>query len=246
MVDWSNLRAGSIPVSDGLSATLERMIREGQLTHGERLAPERELAEQLGISRTSLREALHELELKGLVDRRPGRGTVVVDPRLSRVGESLLGHLNADERSTRSVMDLRAAIEPPVAARAAQRATAKDIRTMHDIVNAMEREQSRAVVAKLDVQFHDAIAQATHNPHLIRVLRFASEWINESRRAPAFNGRRRARSIAAHKEILASIERRDADGAAAAMTRHIEAVNDLLVEGNSSGTKAQRPAANRR
>lgn len=232
-------------MSEGLSGTLERMIREGQLTHGERLAPERELAEQLGISRTSLREALHELELKGLVDRRPGRGTVVVDPRLSRVGESLLGHLNADERSTRSVMDLRAAIEPPVAARAAQRATAKDLRAMHEILDAMEREQSGAAVAKLDIQFHDAIAQATHNPHLIRVLRFASEWINESRRAPAFNGRRRKRSIAAHKEILASIEQRDAEGAAAAMSRHIEAVNDLLAEGSSS-TKPRQGTAHRR
>ncbi|MEA2256189.1 MAG: GntR family transcriptional regulator, transcriptional repressor for pyruvate dehydrogenase complex, partial [Solirubrobacteraceae bacterium] len=89
-------------VTDGLSTTLEQMIEDGALGDADRLPPERELAQRLGVSRTSLREALHELELKGLIDRRPGRGTVVVAGR----GDSLLGHMEAAERGLREVMDL--------------------------------------------------------------------------------------------------------------------------------------------
>ena len=228
MVDWTSVSARAVQVSEGLSNALEQMIRDGVIGHEERLPPERELAQQLGVSRTSLREALHELQLKGLLDRRPGRGTVVLDPTHSRVGESLLGHMGADERNLRHVMDLRAAIEPPIAARAAQRATAGDIQRLRQLIAAMRRERSRVAIGLLDIQFHDAIAASTHNPHLVRLLRFASEWIDESRRAVAFDGRRRARSIAAHTEILACIEARDADGAARAMDRHIDAVHELL------------------
>jgi GntR family transcriptional repressor for pyruvate dehydrogenase complex len=222
------LSARAVQVSEGLSSALEQMIRDGVIVHEERLPPERELAQQLGVSRTSLREALHELQLKGLLDRRPGRGTVVLDPNLSRVGESLLGHMAADERNLRHVMDLRAAIEPPIAARAAQRATARDIRRLREVLAAMRREPSRVAIGLLDIQFHDAVAASTHNPHLVRLLRFASEWIDESRRAVAYDRRRRERSIAAHSAILACIEARDADGAARAMERHIDAVHELV------------------
>jgi GntR family transcriptional repressor for pyruvate dehydrogenase complex len=237
VVDWTSVSARAVQVSDGLSNALEKMIRDGVIVHEERLPPERELAQQLGVSRTSLREALHELELKGLIDRRPGRGTLVLDPNLSRVGESLLGHMASDERTLRHVMDLRAAIEPPIAARAAQRATARDIARLRDLLDAMQRERSRAAIGQLDVQFHDAIAASTHNPHLVRLLGFASEWIDESRRAVAFDRRRRERSISAHSEILACIEARDADGAEQAMRRHIAAVHELVSETEPGGSR---------
>jgi GntR family transcriptional repressor for pyruvate dehydrogenase complex len=238
VVDWSSVSARAVQVPHRLSTVLEQMIRDGVIVHEERLPPERDLAQQLRVSRTSLREALHELELKGLIDRRPGRGTLVLDPNLSRVGESLLGHMDAEERSLRHVMDLRAAIEPPIAARAAQRATARDLARLRELVAAMRQERSRTAIAQLDVQFHDAIAAATHNPHLVRLLRFAAEWIDESRRALAFDRRRRERSIAAHSEILACIEARDSDGAARAMQRHLDAVHALLSEAESAGTRS--------
>lgn len=240
MVDWSSLQAHAVHVSDGLSLALEQMIRDGRIVHEERLPPERELAQHLRVSRTSLREALHELELKGLVDRRPGRGTLVLDPNRSQVGESLLGRMQATERDLRHVMDLRAALEPPIAARAAQRATPADVQRLRDLLEAMREERSRSASAELDVQFHDSIAQATHNPHLVRLLRFASEWIDESRRAVAFDRRRRDRSISAHEEILACIESRDPEGATSAMRRHIEAVNELIADDPTTRPPAPR------
>jgi GntR family transcriptional regulator, transcriptional repressor for pyruvate dehydrogenase complex len=217
-------------VTDGVTGVLLGMIQDGTLGHDERLPPERVLAAQLGVSRTSLREALHELELKGLIDRRPGRGTVVVDPGRGGMGESLLGHMEEAERGLREVMDLRAAVEPPVAARAAQRATANDVEALRSILERMRGEASAPRVAELDIEFHGAIAHATHNPLLVRLMRFTSEWIDEGRRRRAHSRRRRERSIVAHEEIVARIEARDADGAAEAMARHIAEVNELMIE----------------
>jgi GntR family transcriptional repressor for pyruvate dehydrogenase complex len=148
--------------------------------------------------------------------------------------------MQAAERDLRHVMDLRAALEPPIAARAAQRATPADVQRLRDLLQAMRDARSRAVSAQLDVEFHDSIAQATHNPHLVRLLRFASEWIDESRRAVAFDRRRRDRSISAHVEILAAIEARDAELAMDAMRRHIEAVNDLIAD-DSTARSTRRP-----
>src|SRR5262245_34623727 len=176
--DGAPRAARTAQVTDGLSTVLERMIEDGTIGTDERLPPERELAQQLGVSRTSLREALHELELKGLIDRRPGRGTVVVEGR----GDTLLGHMETAERGLREVMDLRAAIEPPIAARAAQRATADDLDVLRGVMAEMREESSVARTAQLDIEFHAAIANATHNPLLIKLMRFASEEIDEGRR----------------------------------------------------------------
>ncbi|MEA2250206.1 MAG: GntR family transcriptional regulator, transcriptional repressor for pyruvate dehydrogenase complex [Solirubrobacteraceae bacterium] len=211
-------------VTDGLSTALEQMIQEGALGDDHRLPPERELAQRLGVSRTSLREALHELELKGLIDRRPGRGTVVVAGR----GDSLLGHMETAERGLREVMDLRGAIEPPIAARAAQRATADDLDVLRELLERMRAATTVARAAQLDIEFHDAIARATHNPLLIKLMRFASEEIDVGRRRRAHSRRRRERTIAAHDEIVARISAHDAEGAAAAMARHIAEVNEEI------------------
>jgi GntR family transcriptional repressor for pyruvate dehydrogenase complex len=217
-------------VTDGVTGVLLAMIQDGTLGQDERLPPERVLAAQLGVSRTSLREALHELELKGLIDRRPGRGTIVVDPGRGGMGESLLGHMEDAERGLREVMDLRGVIEPPIAGRAAQRATANDVEAMRAILEQMRGEATAPRVAQLDIEFHGAIARATHNPLLVRLMRFASEWIDEGRRRRVVGRRRRERSISAHEEILARIEARDADGAAQAMARHIAEINQMMTE----------------
>jgi GntR family transcriptional regulator, transcriptional repressor for pyruvate dehydrogenase complex len=230
VVDWSALHAGGVQVSDSLSELLEQMIVDGEIGEDERLPPERDLAQHLGVSRASLRESLHELELKGLIDRRPGRGTVVVNPGRGPLGENLLGRLEPRQRGLREVMDLRAAIEPPIAARAAERRTARDIDRLRSLLVAMERERSVRQAAELDVLFHQAIARATHNPLLVQLLASASEWIDESRRERVLSRRRRTHSIAAHRELLDRIEDRDPEGAAEAMSRHIAAVNRLLRE----------------
>ncbi|MBN8868553.1 MAG: FadR family transcriptional regulator [Solirubrobacterales bacterium] len=231
MTDWAKVQSESTQVPDGLSATLERLIRDGNISHGEKLPAERDLALMLGVSRTSLRDSLRQLELKGMVDRRPGRGTVVLNPAFAGVGPDLLSKLDRSERDIREVMDLRAVIEPPITARAARRATARDIRELHAIVEKMERS-SPDQAPEIDILFHQQIARATHNPLLGQLVEFASDWINESRPAAGFSDQRMKRSIAAHRRIVEAIESRDPESARQAMADHIERVIDLVIGGN--------------
>jgi len=229
-IDWTRLHVGGRSVAEELAHRLERMIFDGELAAGARLPPERELQESLGVSRVSVREALHHLELKGLVDRRPGRGTVVVAPdRSARVG-TLLARLSADERDLLELMDLRAAIEPPIAARAAGRATPQDVRGLRALAAEMERAPDVARAIELDQEFHAAIARATHNPTLALLLEVTADWLHATRRKALQSRRRRSESIAAHAAIVEAIAAHHPAAAAEAMRDHIDAVNRLLAE----------------
>src|SRR5262245_51287247 len=95
-IDWAALAPHGYAVPDELAARFERWLRDGSVSPGAKLPPERELAQQLGVSRASVREAMHELTLKGLVARKPGRGTVVLEP--STPTNHLLGNLDQATR----------------------------------------------------------------------------------------------------------------------------------------------------
>lgn len=229
-VDWTALVTKPVHVSDNLSAKLEGMIVTGELSPGSRLPPEREFAARLGVSRASVREALRELELKGMIDRRPGRGTIVADATRSLQTGSLLAVMSDMERTVSEVMDLRAALEPPIAGRAASRATPRDIERLASIHAAMRASRSASRTAELDVEFHHEIGRATHNPLLVKLVEVTSEWMAPSRNRPLQSRQRRGRSLAAHGEILDAIAAHDPDAAASAMSQHIADVNQLLVD----------------
>ena len=110
-------------LSESVAARLEAMIVSGELAPGRKLPPERELARLLGVSRGLLREAIHELALKGLVHRRQGRGTEVRGPYRSEFTGAIVGYLTQNERDVMELLDFREALEPPIAASAAERAT---------------------------------------------------------------------------------------------------------------------------
>lgn len=229
-VDWAALATRPVHVADDLSAKLEDMIVTGELPRGSRLPPEREFAVQLGVSRASVREALRELELKGMIDRRPGRGTLVADAsRMLHTG-SLLAVMSDAERTVSEVMDLRAALEPPIAGRAASRATPRDVERLSAIHREMRGSRSSARSVELDVEFHQEIGRATHNPLLVKLVEVTSTWMAPSRNRPLQSRQRRARSLAAHGRILDAIAAHDPDAAASAMAEHIADVNQLLAD----------------
>jgi GntR family transcriptional repressor for pyruvate dehydrogenase complex len=225
-IDWTVVAVRPSSLPDGLAASLERMIADGTLVVGARIPPERDLALQMGVSRASVRSALRDLELKGLIDRRPGRGTVVADrSTVLREAGSLLGHLGRSDRDLMEVMDLRATIEPPIAARAAVRATAADIKGLYEIIDATASSRSLKEFAELDEAFHRQLSRCTHNPLLERLMATTAGWIGPSRSSALLNRARAAASLAAHREIAEAVAARDPEAAAEAMADHIEQVN---------------------
>ncbi|WP_284992046.1 FadR/GntR family transcriptional regulator [Arthrobacter sp. efr-133-TYG-120] len=230
-MDWSSLTRSSAPLSvpDRLAVDLERLILEGELKEGDRLPAEKELSELFGVSRVSIRQALHELESRGLIARKPGRGTTVL-PLASRGGQAgmtlnalLTASANGATELAR-IMELRAIIEPPIAALAAERLTSRDAEQLRTLVEEMEREVDLERYADLDRQFHQAISQYTHNPLLAQLTDLISKEIAPSRRRAVQSAERRNASSADHRRIFEALAEHDVARAEAEARAHVDSV----------------------
>lgn len=211
-VDWIGIgRTTTLSLPDRLSVDIERLILDGKLAPGERLPPERELAEHFGVSRVSIREGLRELENRGLIDRRPGRGTIVLSPgERADVSVGALGKLAALKPELHDIMELRAIVEPPIAGITAVRATARDIAQLRELVEAMETDVTKERYAELDRAFHQAIAQYAHNPLLELINEQIAQQISPSRASRYQTKARRQASSSAHRRIFEAIAAGDA------------------------------------
>ena len=228
-VEWSSLRRGqSLSVPDRLSVDLERLILDGVLKAGDRLPSERELGEELGVSRVSIRQALHELEARGLIDRRPGRGTIILAPTASGgAGDALASLMNSGSSTTTElarIMELRAVIEPPIAALAAARVTPRDVEQLRLLVEEMERETDLERYAELDRSFHHAISVYTHNPLFAQLTALIATEIAPSRRRALQTAARRQASSVAHRRIFEAIAGHDTVAAEAEARAHVDTV----------------------
>jgi GntR family transcriptional repressor for pyruvate dehydrogenase complex len=243
-MEWSSLRRSpALSVPDRLSVDLERRILEGELRPGDRLPSEPELCELLGVSRVSVRQALHELQARGLIDRKPGRGTIVLAPaeRGGRAGDAiseLLARAGADGATELArIMELRAVIEPPIAALAAARVTPRDTEQLRALVEEMEAVTDLERYAELDRAFHQAISVYTHNPLLAQLTELVAAEIAPSRRRSLQSAERRQASSTAHRRIFEAIAERDGARAEAETRAHVERVlREALLAGSGADT----------
>jgi len=242
-VDWTALRTRSASVASVVAARLEELIRRGDLRDGSRLPPERQLAEMLSVSRASVREAVRELWLKGLVDRRQGRGTFVTSsaPALDALQAHLHERLGQEDLTVLRVMDFRASLEPAIASRAAQRANVGDIERLTQILDAMDHERSARRSADLDAEFHRAVAAAAKNPLLVQVVEFSGQWLGVTRQDALQGRRRRDMSLRSHRAVLRAVAAHDPDAAAAAMSQHVREVS-AFVEHRLASPPERNPA----
>lgn len=222
-MDWESMSRGeTLSVPDRLSVDLERLILEGELSPGERLPPERDLAEHLGVSRVSIREALRELENRGLIDRKPGRGTIVLSPgERSKASGTVIEAFHSLHPEIGDIMELRAIVEPPIARITAQRATSRDLTQLEELVRAMEVDVTKERYAELDRAFHQAIAQYTHNPLLALINEQIAIQIAPSRASRYQTKARRTASSVAHRRIFEAISAGDGDRAEIEARDHV-------------------------
>jgi GntR family transcriptional regulator, transcriptional repressor for pyruvate dehydrogenase complex len=223
--DWRRLLPVPVAVPEALATRLERGLIDGSIPSGTKLPTERQLAQQLGVSRASVREAMHELTLKGWLTRKPGVGTVVQ----SRSGwtSDLLGRMDTTTRDLREVADFRQVFEPHIAELAALRATISDMHQLEEVCDANPETLTAIASVDLDGRFHRALAAATHNRLLVAVIEISAEWVHEFRLESQQTPAGRRASIEGHWEILEAIRGKDPAAAAAAMTRHIERFHEV-------------------
>lgn len=218
-IGWSPASPLHLSVSAVVASHLEDLIASGRLAPGDRLPTEREMAAQLGVSRASVREALRDLELRGLADRRPGRGTVLTDP--GDRPRQLLADLTTAARRREEVVDLREACEPAIARNAAFRATPRDIDRMAATLAGTDLDSSAEEANGIDERFHRELAQSAQNPLLVSLIDLVQSWLHDYRVQTQVTREGREHSLAGHMEILQAVRDRDPTKAAEAMIRHI-------------------------
>ena len=224
-------------LSDAIARQLETMILEGVLKPGEKMPAERDLAQQLAVSRPSLREALQKLENAGLLESRHGGGTFVRNAIASPLTEPLVEVLARHPQAALDFIALRSTLEGMSAADAARRGTAEDRAMLTARFEAMETahrspELAGTVEDEVDADFHIAIAEASHNIILLHVMRGLLEMI---RKDVVFNRAQvyaepgaRETLLGQHRAIYDAIMARDPEAAQAAAEAHMGHVGRVL------------------
>ena len=210
--------------ADEVREQLLAMIGSGILKVNGRLPSEAELGQRFGVSRPVIREALRGLQVLGLTESRTGRGTFVA----SRVAKLTLSF---GQYSPADLSEVRRCIEVPSASLAARRSTQADIEEMRRILDAHEQQvtDTREAV-RLDAQFHCTIARATGNMLFLRIIEDLREILQEQSLAVSALPDRHERAASEHRAVFDAIARGDAGGAAAAMARHLGAVENAVSE----------------
>jgi GntR family transcriptional regulator, transcriptional repressor for pyruvate dehydrogenase complex len=206
-------------------------MSDNDLSEGDRLPAERDLAAKLGVSRASLSQALVALEVQGVLSVRHGDGAILVRrPTEERAIRALREH--ADRIP--DIIEARAALEVKLASLAAARRTDAEMNAIDAAISMMEAEVDageRGVVG--DEMFHEAITAAAHSSLLAKLMHEISGLIRETRiESLSQQGRPRA-SLDGHRRIADAVRKQDPDAASAAMTAHIRLVSEvaLLREG---------------
>lgn len=221
-------------VFEEVLAQLEPIVRRGAGREGDRLPPERELARLLGVSRTSLREAIRLLTLRGALEPRPGRGTLIRRPNRARRGTDLVDLVAHPEPAVLDIMEFRRALEPDIAAAAAARADSGDLARMEAILaRAREKVASGVPAVDEDAQFHHALAVATGNVVFMRVVARSLDLVQGVRGAALQTPERNRQSWQAHEAIFQAVRAHDSGGARQAMLDHLKGVEQLVVRGRA-------------
>lgn len=216
-----------LKVADAVAAQLEERITSGTYEVGSRLPAERTLAEQFGVGRSSMREALRIVESAGLVRTDHGVGVFVV--RTSREA-GIASMMLLGDVSVVDLFQVRQALERDAAGHAARRRTEAAVKTLQDLITRMGRRTvTNSEFVHMDAELHASIAEATGNPLFLRFMRELEPlFITYSNRVIELPGRRKG-AHAGHKEIVDAIVRRRARDASAAAVRHIRSVEADIV-----------------
>lgn len=217
-----------------IARDLAQRIGEGEFGAGERLPPERELASTLGVSRTTVREAVLALELMGLVEIRVGAGVYVLGDNLRRHGASALP-ADAEELSPSEILESRRLVEGRTAFLAASRASDEQIQQIGRCIDTMTSAlEDVARFDRADAEFHHLIARASGNRLLEQFVGHLWQQRNTSLWNRWYDQTRcsanRRRSISDHRTILRALERRLPEAAATAMHAHIDVMEERFFD----------------
>jgi GntR family transcriptional repressor for pyruvate dehydrogenase complex/GntR family transcriptional activator of glc operon len=235
-------------ISRDISYQLEQIILDGGLAPGQKIPSERQLAARLGVSRSVIREALHELQGRGVIKTRHGQGSfvasIVPGPESNTGGDSPLMHLyEGHARTIYDLLEVREQLEGQAAYLAAQRANRLD---RHRITKAFQALSGTNPLnnALSDHGFHLAIVEASHNPVLVHVLSNLKSMILVTVQASVVNLNpredMRKKIVRQHKQLYSAIMSGKPAAAQRIAAAHVRFVSDTMREIENEGSQVIR------
>lgn len=223
----------SVPkASDVLANHLREEILAGRLAEGSALPVERTLAASVGLGRQTVRDALRVLEIEGLIVTKPGRagGSFVRRPDASTFERSLQSLVSGRAFRFDSLLEAREGLEPVAARLAATHRTDEDLEALEASGQALAAAVGDvSTFLQRNVEWHLAVGAASHNEIIEAVVNSLQRVILRSTEIPDFNSESTmADTLKAHDRILAAIRARNADGAAAAMSKHVHGYREMV------------------
>ncbi|MCI2400705.1 FCD domain-containing protein [Aliiroseovarius subalbicans] len=218
-------------LSSAVVRQIELLILRGILRPGERLPSERDLAEKLGVSRPSLREALGDLQDQGLLTSRAGAGVYVADVLGSAFSPALIQLFSRHEEAVHDYLAFRRDMEGLAAERAARYASDTDLKVIDEIFQKMEAA-GEGMGADLDADFHTAIIEASHNVLMLHMMRSMYDLLREgvfyNRQVMFQQNTTRADLLEQHRAINDALQARDPFAARRAIETHLGFVSQAF------------------
>ncbi|CUH43272.1 FadR/GntR family transcriptional regulator [Ruegeria atlantica] len=220
---------------------IELLILRGILRPGERLPAERELAERLGVSRPSLRDAIADLQDQGLLTAKAGSGIYVAEVLGSAFSPALIRLFGSHDEAVFDYLSFRRDMEGLAAERAARLGSDSDLKVVQTIFDKMEAAHIRNATedeAQLDAQFHMAIIEASHNVVMLHMMRSMYDLLRQGvfyNRQMMFQQQTTREAILdQHRAINTALQARDPAAARAAVDMHLTYVEKCLWDGKKA------------
>jgi len=224
-------------LSQSVVRQIELLILQGILRPGERLPSERELSDRMGVSRPSLRDAVADLQERGLIVSRPGSGIYVAEVLGSAFSEALISLFATHDEAVFDYISFRRDMEGLAAERAARLSSETDLKVIGTILAKMEvahQKRDATDEARLDAEFHMAIILASHNVVMLHMMRSMYELLRKgvfyNRQMMFKNRTTRDQLLDQHRAINAGLQARDPLAAREAVERHMDYVQASLLD----------------
>lgn len=220
-------------VTEVVYRQLVSLIATGRLKPGERLPSERLMALEMGVSRQSVREAIHRARAEGLLEVRQGGGTFVISSLKANLKPPLSILLEGQAENIFEFLEIRRLLEAWCAERAAAGATRGDLKRMRELLGRMEQVRPpEEAWEKADLEFHSAIAAATHNVIAMHLMKGLEESFHAYFRMKQFTTRseRKEDLLRQHRAIFEAVRKGEGREAKARMLEHLDYVREMIKE----------------
>ena len=227
---------GNMSLRDRVVQDILQKIEKGDLKPGDRLPPERDMAIQFNVSRTTVRDALRTLAALGVVSIEQGRGIFVRVGEGIALGQALWTPMVMEEQSITNLFEVRKSLETAAAGWAAQRATDVERSELMRIVTSIQQEMTESGESVMDMmvvadqEFHGTILRSSHNPVASRIMFNLLDVLEDARRHSLSISGRAWKSVLEHEIIAKAILRGNVKEAETAMFEHLKGVEEEILK----------------